>query len=176
MPQPYNPIIRIFNRLRAGLVSGLGVARHAVRPGVSLAELIPVRKRRAVWRHLHRQGLPVPALELAPEEWSWAAVVVLKTLAAFVWWLKWPALLGLLPLGLLAYGVTRRHAVRFPAGLGTVGEMVLYLTHFPDHKDSGHRWTRSEIEFKVRLVVAEALGRPMDEVLPHKTLKELGAE
>jgi hypothetical protein len=165
---PYNPIIRTFNRLRAGLVDSLGLARHEVRPGIPLDALLPATRRRAVWRHLRRQGLPVPELELPPQVSAGAVLVVLKTLAPFVWWLKWPAL--------LAFGVTRRHAVRFPAGLRTVGELALYMTEYRGHKDSGYRWTKNEIEFRVRVVVAEALGLALDEVQPQKKLRELGAE
>jgi hypothetical protein len=51
--------------------------------------------------------------------------------------------------------------------------MVLYLTSFREHRGSGYRWTRNEIATKVRLIVAESLGVPLDAVQPETTLEEL---
>jgi len=177
MAPGYNPLVRTFGRFRAGLVSSLGLARHQVHPRAPLETLIPVHRRREVWRRLRRQGLRVPALRLAPRERAWEVFGVVKTAVSFALWLqKWPALLAAFPLGLVAYRVSRRRAVHFPLGLRTVGEMVLYLTSFREHSSSGYRWTRNEIATKVRLIVAESLGLPLDAVRPEKTLAELGAE
>lgn len=177
MPPQYNPIVRTFGRFRAGLLDRLGVGRREVRPNSPLEELIPAHERREVWRHLRRQGLRVPARRLTQAERAWGLFGVLKTTASLVLGLQsWAALLAALPLGLAAYFANRRRAVQFPLHLRTVGELVLYLTSFPEHKGSGYRWTRTEIELKVRLVVAESLGLPPDAVRPESTLAELGAE
>jgi hypothetical protein len=177
MPPQYNPIVRTFGRFRAALVSSVGLARHQVHPEASLESLIPAHRRREVWRHLRRQGLRVPALELAPRERLWQVFGVLKTAVSLALWLRrWPALLVAFPLGLVAYGLSRRRAVHFPLGLRTVREVVLYVTSFREHSDSGYRWTSNEIATKVRLIVAESLGLPLDAVQPEKTLAELGAE
>jgi hypothetical protein len=80
------------------------------------------------------------------------------------------------PLGLLAFWVSRPQAVQFPLCLRTVGELVLAMTSLPDHAESGHRWTRDEIAFKVRLIVAEHLGLPLDVVQEESTFEELGAD
>jgi hypothetical protein len=178
MAQTYNPIVRTFGRFRAGLVSSLGLTRQEVRPGTLLETLLPVRQRREVWRRLRQQGLRMPALGLSPQDRAQYAVGTLKAAVSFALWLQnWPALLVVFPLlGLLAYGMSRRQAVHFPLGLKTVGEMVLYLTCFREHSGSGYRWTRNEISTKVRLLVAECLGRSLDEVRPESTLAELGAE
>src|SRR4051812_19260596 len=177
MPPQYNPIVRTFGRFRAGLLDSLGVDRRAVRPDTPLEELIPAAERREVWRRLRRQGLRVPALELSPGEWRRTVLGVLKMTASFALALqRWPALLAALPLGLVAYFASRPRAVHLPLGLRTVGEMVLYLTSFPEHKGSGYRWTHNEVAFKVRLVVAESLGLPLDAVQPGMTLSGLGAE
>jgi hypothetical protein len=177
VPQYYNPIVRTFDRFRAGLVGSLDLARHDVRPGTPLETLIPVQQRRQVWRQLRRQGLSVPPLELSRRSRAWAVLGVLKTAASFALALqRWPALLVVLPLGLVAYGLTRTQAVHFPLGLRSVGEMVLYLTCFREHRGSGYRWTRNEISIKVRLIVAESLGYPLDAVRPETTFAELGAD
>jgi hypothetical protein len=174
MPPQYNPIIRTFGRFRAGLIASLGVDRRAVRPDSRLDDLIPAAERREVWRHLRRQGLRMPALTLTHREQTRTVLGVLKTSASIALALqRWPALLAALPLGLIAYFASRRRAVHFPRHLRTVGELVLSLTSIPEHKGSGYRWTRSEIELKVRLVVAESLGLTLDEVQPEMTLAEL---
>jgi hypothetical protein len=158
-------------------LSALDLDRHEVRPETPLETLIPRHRRREVWRQLRRQGVPVPGLELSDLERNLRALGVLKTAAAIALWLQeWSALLSALPLGLAEYGLSRRRAVHFPFGVRTVGELVLSMTDFTEHKSSGYRWTRNEITFKVRLTLAEALNVPLDAVRPDSTLAELGAE
>jgi hypothetical protein len=177
VPQKYNPIVRTFGHFRAELVSSLDLARHEVRPAAQLETLIPIQKRREVWRRLRRQGLRVPTLELTPRVRALNTLGVLKTAFSFALGLqKWPALLVAFPLGLVVYWASRRRAVHFPLGLRTVGEMVLYLTSFREHQPSGYRWTRNEISTKVRLIIAESLNLTLDTVQPESTLEELGAE
>jgi hypothetical protein len=176
MAESYNPIVRTFARFRAGLLRSLDVPRNAIRPWMDLETLIPIARRREVWRSLRREGLRVPALELAPLESKLHTALVLKSVVSFFLWMQhWSAWLLALPLGALEYWWSRPRAVHFPLGLKTVGDMVLYLTSFREHKKSGYRWTHNEIAFKVRLIVAEALAVPLDAVQPEKTLEELGA-
>jgi hypothetical protein len=142
-----------------------------------LDALIPADQRREVWRQLRRQGLRVPALKLPPRDRAWRAAGVLKAAVSLAVWLqKWPVLLIAVPLAVIAYATSRHRAVHVPLGLTTVGEMVLYMTCFREHAGSGYHWTREEITTKVRLIVAESLGRTLDEVRPDSTLAELGAE
>jgi hypothetical protein len=180
VPQHYNPVVRTFNRLRAGLVSSLGVDRRHIRPDMPLELLLPVEERREVWRHLRQAGLDAPWLELSPRDQALTTVVAVKTVVSLAvafqaWWL----LLGLpcaaYPLLLLAYDATRSRAVHFPLGLTTVGELTLALTSFREHAGSGYRPTRNEIAFKVRLIVAESLGLTLDAVQEDSTFEELGA-
>ena len=56
-----------------------------------------------------------------------------------------------------------------------VGELVIFMTCFADHKASGYRWTRNEIELKVRLIIAYSLGLDLDEVRPECSFLELDA-
>jgi hypothetical protein len=176
MTDSYNPIMRTFGRVRAALLRSLDVARHEVRPGADLETLIPAPVRRAAWRTLRRDGLPVPALQLTPLERKVRTAVVLKTARSFILWpQQWPALVVAVPLGVLEYWASCRRAVRLPLGLKTLGELVIYLTTFREHQGSGYRWTRNEIATKVRLIVAESMGVPLDAVQPETTLEELGA-
>jgi hypothetical protein len=177
MTQAYNPIVRTFCKLRAALLSSSDAARRHVRSDTPLAWLLPEAERRDVWRRLRRQGLPVPELELPSRETLIAALGVLREAACLAVLLhRWSALLLALPLGMVAYWASRPRAVVFPLGLRTVGELALYLTTFREHRESGYRWTHNEIAFKVRVIIAEALNRPLGDVRPECTLAELGAE
>src|SRR5262249_37855949 len=123
------------------------------------------------------QGWRAPPLELPPREALIAALGVLREVACLAVLLhRWSALLLALPLGLVARWASRPRAVVFPLGLRTVGELALYLTDFREHRASGYRWTHSEISFKVRVILAECLDRPLRDVRPECTLAELGAE
>jgi hypothetical protein len=86
---------------------------------------------------------------------------------------RWYALLLALPVTMVVYWAGRRRAVHFPLGLRTVGELVIYATHFGEHKDSGYRWTRNEIALKVRMIVAESVGLPLEAIQPETKLAEL---
>ncbi len=88
---------------------------------------------------------------------------------------RWSALLLIVPLAVVVSWASRRRAVHFPPYLRTVGELVIYSTRFADHKDSGYRWTRNEIALKVRLIVAESTGLPLEAIQPETTWAELGA-
>jgi hypothetical protein len=176
MTESYNPIVRTFCQLRAGLLDCLEVDRREIRPGTPLASLVPEPSRRDVWRHLQRQGLRPPPLEFSERDRgriTWSALRAAVSLAIGL--RHWSALLLVFPLGLFANWAHRRRAVQLPLGLTTVGELVLAMTCFADHKASGYRWTRNEIELKVRLILADSLGVPLEDVRPECTLHELDA-
>jgi hypothetical protein len=181
MTESYNPIVRTFCQLRAGLLSHLDLARHEIRPGTPLESLLPEPRRREIWRELRRQGLRLPPLVRSERDIRRNGLVFggLMLKAAVAWavglQMGWALLAALAP-GLVAYWANRRRAVHFPLGLGTVGELVISMTNFGEHKASGYRWTRNEIELKVRLIIAESLGLPLDAVKPECTLAELGAD
>jgi hypothetical protein len=177
MPEAYNPIVRTFCQFRAGLLSCVDVSRHEVRPGTPLETLLPVTRRREVWRQLRRQGLRLPALELSERDRGRNLLRVLRAAVSTAFYLqRWYALLLAFPLALAVYWASRRRAVHFPLGLSTVGELVIYATCFAEHKGSGYRWTRNEIALKVRLIVAESVGLPLEAIQPERTLAELGVE
>ena len=177
MPEAYNPIVRTFCQFRAGLTTSLGVARHDVRPGTPLDALLPIGRRREVWRQLRRQGLRLPSLELSERDrlcnlWVVLAVSVAAGSSAF-YSQNGYVLLFAIPLALFVYWASRRRAVHFPLGLRTVGEMVIHAMRFSDHEDSGYRWTRSEIALKVRMTVAESAGLPLEAIQPETRLLDL---
>src|SRR5262245_31547095 len=95
MTEFYNPIVRTFNRLRAGLLASLDVPREVIRPATPLEMLIPVERRREIWDTLGRGGLNVPALGLPNSIENASVVAWLATTASFALWLhEWTALLS----------------------------------------------------------------------------------
>ena len=174
MPAAYSPIVRTFCQFRAGLVDSLGVARHEVRPDTPLEALLPIGTRREAWEKLRRRGLRLPALQISERDNrrnGWMVVGTTVKLALVLQ--RWYALLLALPLAMVACWVGRRRAVRFPLGLRTVGELVIYATRFGEHKASGYRWTRNEIALKVRMTVAESVGLPLETIQPETKLADL---
>jgi hypothetical protein len=177
MSYKYNPIVRTFSKLRAELLNNLAIPRHDVRPDTPLAALLPAERRREIWMRLQRRGFPLPPLELPPEERRRNAIGVARAAVGLA--LSLQRLAGLLlaiPLTLVAYCASRPKAVLFPLGLRTVGEVVLYLTSFREHKSSGYRWTKNEISIKVRLIFAMNLGLHLTAVQPHHTMADLGVD
>lgn len=182
MSPAYNPIVRNFCRLRAVLVETLGVDRDAVCPCVPLADLIGPEQLPTVLVRLCEVGFRPGNLERKLTEWPLCGVmpVVLSFwLMAAVLWQSWQVLLGALP-GVIAFGwaactVTRTRTVSVPLGPRTVGEWVIYLTRFSDHP--GYRFTRREIALKVRFIVAETLGIPVDRVTEESSfIEDFGAD
>src|SRR4051794_35127966 len=112
MAQAYNPIVRVFGRLRQGLMSSLNLSRRQVHPGVLLAALVPIPQRRRVWRQLWHAGLPMPALELSP---GLRLVHILEVFFMEVWlciiFQHWITLLAVFPIGLFVFTVSRPLAI-----------------------------------------------------------------
>jgi hypothetical protein len=177
MPESYSPIMRTFCQFRAGVLSCIDIDRHEIRPGTPLEVLLPEPSRRAVWEQLHRRGLRLPSLEFSERDkrrMTWA--ILRGTASAAVTLRSWAALLVAVPIAMAVFRANRRRAIGLPLGMKTVGELVIYMTRFSEHKESGYRWTRNEIELKVRLIVAECLGIDLDAVRPECTFAELGAD
>jgi hypothetical protein len=174
MAEAYNPIVRTFCQFRASVLNYIEIDRHAIRPGTPLEAVLPVPIRRAVWEDLRRQGLEPPRLEFSKRDLRGMAWTILRgALSAGFSLRRWSALFAAIPLIVLIYGGYRRRAVELPLGVKNVGELVIAMTHFAAHKDSGHRWTRNEIELKVRLIIAYSLGVDVDAVQPECTFAEL---
>src|SRR5437764_843913 len=112
----YNPIIRTFTKLRTVLVTHSDLPRSAIRPGTQLAIVAPVLRQARVWRALGK-----------PSGWWPGEAVALygpHPKPSF-----WARLLG-----------TITSPPPFMFGMETVGDLVIHLTHFPEHANSGYRW------------------------------------
>lgn len=169
MPLAYNPIVRTFCRVREVLVNVLGVDRRQVRPATPLAALVPPERLGEVLARLRAAGLRAQELERPVVDFPLcflAVVVGAVTIVLPVALGSWLFALIAVPTGFLtcwlAFLGRRTRVVPVPLGPRTVGEMTIALTRFSDHP--GHRFTRNEISFKVRLILAYGLGIPLDRV------------
>jgi hypothetical protein len=72
-----------------------------------------------------------------------------------------------------AFTVTRTRLVQVPFLPRNVGELVIYLLRFADHP--GYRFSRNEVSLKVRFVIAEWLGAPLDAVREDSSFLDLGS-
>ena len=173
----YNPIVRVYFRFRRAAAAATGLPLRAIRPGVPLETLLPVRTRRRAWRRLRAQGLRLPGLGLSSQaSWVCIAAVLVSTLAAAAYYRDWTALWFAVPLVIVAYLASRPWATAIPLGLRTAGELSFALTSFREHRHSGYRWTPNEVSLRVRMLLADALNVPLDQIRPDSTLRELGAE
>jgi hypothetical protein len=145
-------------------VNVCGCERQQVRPGTPLEQLIPPEKRENAWYRLEQHGFWLPPLGFLPGD----RAANLRLLLA--------ALLSFCVAGRSAFGSlwsTRRRAVLFPPWLRTCGDLTMFVTSVREHQHSGYRWTKNEIAFKVRQIIAESAGMSMDAVQPETTFWEL---
>jgi hypothetical protein len=169
------PTSHMYYRLRRSLMSTLELSRHDIAPAARLEDIVPRDRRRAVWRRLSMDGLELPRLSLPPYlEGIAHAALVLKVIYAGIWGLNVLVLSSLVPLSLLTWLATRPWATHIRSGPVTIRDAVIYLT--PYRRNESHWWSHEEISTKVRLIVAESLGLPLDAVQPESRLiEDLGA-
>lgn len=170
----YNPIVRTFNRLRAALTAATGVDRREVRPDTPLESLLPREYRRELWPFLRESGLPVGPL--VPSGRACAAGCLLPAIiaAGAVGSETWPGLLLVVPAWLAVLWVGRPVAVEFPFAARTVGQLVLELTDPIEMRVAGRKWAESEIELKVRMIVADWAGMKLEDVTRKTRWIDLG--
>jgi hypothetical protein len=175
----YCPTSRTFYRLRSVLMRELALERHAVRPSLALANLVPENRRRQVWQELRQEGLRLPALRVSRSlHWASVAHVLHMAIEVSAWCGNVLGMLVAVPLGLIDYMITRRWAVHVdPCGPVTVREAGFYLTSYREQLEArhgssnlrdairaGYRPRRQEIELRVRLLVAASLQVPLEQV------------
>jgi hypothetical protein len=161
----YNPIVRTFCRCRRVLMDVTGLPRERFRPDARLNDLIPPSRRQAAWEALDAVGLPT-RVYLPPA----ACLVVMGLLCLALWWVgSWAGVLAavaaFLPLLIaFSYLVGMFLAQVGPPGMTTLGDLVMWCTHPRDHRASGYHWSRGDIAHKVRLIVADQSGVPLDRI------------
>ncbi len=161
-----------FYRIRSTLVNLAGVSRRDVHPSSELAALVPVESRARVWRHLGDMGLRLPALQRPETVVTVATALVILVTAAFT--VAGIVLFGGITAGLLAilslstatylaYRLTSPWAKSIPGSCSRIADAVHSTLHVPIAHLS-----RGEISYKVRLIIAEQLGLPLDTVTEDK--------
>ena len=130
---------------------------------------------------MRREGLGLPALTVSRRLW-WTSVahVFHVALEIAAWCQNVLGFLVMVPLGLIVFLATRRRAVYVNRrGPRTVREAVYYLTSFRGdfreryesirlqrEANAEHLPSRKEIEIRVRLIIAEHLGVPLERITP----------
>lgn len=175
----YNPIVRTFNQVRAAILAVTDTPRCRIRPGATLASVIPPERWQALGAELQRRRLPRPRWtppppgDLAPGCVHSGAVPSLGQVLGSGWLLARLGLLVRIPLNLLLGLADFPREVEWELGRWTVGELAVCCTHFPQHRASGYRWSRGDIALKVRLIVADWLGVAPETVRESDSLIDL---
>lgn len=170
MAEFYNPIVRTFNRVRAALMEEFGVPRECVRPDTLIETLVPPEDYpRLLGRLIEVELRPPSAGQLQFVDHPlcpWAFLppllllglsIALKSVLLAVF-----ALVAKVLAFWLACKVTTTRTRYYPPVPRTIGEMVIGLICFADHK--GYRFSRSEISLKVRMIVADYSGVSLEHV------------
>jgi hypothetical protein len=130
-----------------------------------LESILPVEDRRTIWRELQAAGFELPELEVSSKVFWIAAAMVLTPLGLLALALRtWFALLSLFELTFLAYRLTRPLAVHSPQWCRTVRQAASCLRNIRRPDGQVVPWTREEISEKVRMLIAERAGLPIEEV------------
>lgn len=184
----YNPIVRTFCRIRAALMEA-GVDRSRITPDALLEDLLQPNQRVTFRRALVTRGVATrrAAIGVAPTTVEALSpllllVILLCGVLMLVATVAGSPIIALLlfslVISLLAVSVFRlTDEIRLPDSAfgaqaaipespedGSIGELTLRLTRFGDHKASGYRFSRNEIAFKVKRIVSEQLGIPLEQI------------
>jgi hypothetical protein len=157
---------RAFNLLRTFLLGKCGLARSSVTPRAQLGELLPAKRRPAVFGHLAAE-LVIPAPALVRADWLKGVLITAGLLSGVVAFacagpngLTWlPALLAMALTGYLGAVATRGLQTEFPKELRTVADLARWIVrHKRDLVAPGTpAWTREQVAGRVRQIVIDAL-------------------
>jgi hypothetical protein len=183
--------VPVFDRFRAAVVDLLVIPPESVTPASRLDEVIPLDGRRSSWQRLGEAlDLPLPALcrprwlyhavhAAALTAWLLAAAALVRGRPAGDWtWLLLGLLLGTGLKYAVAYLLTVRWAVCFPASCATVKGLVktLLRENYGLLVEREKGWHEQEVWYALREVLVEALNVDPQEVRPEAHLvRDLGA-
>ena len=149
-----------------------------IRASDRIEAIIPPGERRRVWRELQRAGFKLPGLRLRWSVFSIATGLVLGAVVLLALYLRdWSySLIALVGLGILASRLSRPWAIHAPLGCETLHEAAAYLTRFlPEAYEAG-LWTREEISFKIRQILAETANVSVEDIKGETSLRDLFGE
>jgi hypothetical protein len=139
-----------------------------------LETILPLEDRQTTWRELQAGGFKLPELQVSPTVFWIAAALVLTPLGLLVLALQtWFAIFTIVELTFLAYKLTRPLAIHPPQWCRTVGQAALCLGNVltPDGRIAA--WTREEIAERVRMIIAQSAGLPIQKVTESARLTDL---
>jgi acyl carrier protein len=155
---------RTFYCFRRDLTALLPLHRAGVKPAAPLAELIPMTRRRELWRQLQARGWRLPPL-CPSVAINWVALTLVLMIVSVLGIAASPnyglialAILAAFPLGMLAAWITRPWAVHMPEEVKTMRDIVLRSIPFDTTADVRGQWTQAEVAERVRLIIGEELG------------------
>jgi hypothetical protein len=129
-----------------------------------LESVLPVKDRRATWRELQAEGFELPELEVSSGVFWIVATMVLTPLGLLILTLRnWFALFSIVEFIFLAYKLSRPLAIHPPPWCRTVGQAALCLRNIRTAA-CVVAWTPEEIVERVRMIIAESAGVPIEEV------------
>jgi acyl carrier protein len=187
---------RVFYELRAALLELLHLPRSECRPHQVVETIIPKSSRRRVWKQLNTKGIEMPRLDFPASLRRLgigATVAALASLFAAVLGYLSPqdtegvigfaaavllfSLLGALlfiPLTLNAFEPFRRE---LPAGVATLGDLTREICQrrglaVPSKGQLVTTQSRDSVALRIREIISEQLGIPIDQVTEDKRFVE----
>lgn len=188
LPKEPCPTAKGFYEFRRLLVEQIGIDRRSIRPGTTLDEIIPAKRRR-VWNALRSKDTRLPRLVVKPgvDKLAIGLAVVVMILAVWVSIAIWDrfdtfvavALIGLLIIGTsIAIGSFNRFfGSEFPEAIVTVSDVVRNIVLLNAGREgSGERLiAQQKVLETVRRLTAEVSGEPLEKVRPESEfIKDLG--
>lgn len=155
---------RAFYRLRRTLQNELGVERTSVKPATAWETLIPLARRRALWKQLDTSIGASKWPELTRSRWAVGLIAALSIGSAATAYAMVPAynlvaaaLVALLSVW-LALCATENWRVHFAHDRATVGQTAeLLALGLPTAWQAGAGWTRAQVRLTVRQIVTDRL-------------------
>lgn len=163
-----------FLEVRQTLVGMLPSSHVRIRPDSQLDEIVPREARKQVWHAMRARWPELPRL-VVPDRVARSSVYQLyaKAVLTIVMTHNILMLWTLIPFAWLIWLMTRPFAIEFPASCETMREAVLRVTHFTQTDFEAGLWPEEELSAKVRMIVADAVGRPFREVTEDSRLIDL---
>jgi hypothetical protein len=162
---------RDLERELRGLVS---LPQDGLRMSDRIEVVIPPEQRREIWQKLQLAGFDLPELRLSPRAFLIAATLVLTPVLLLVLsQRRWSLILSLLELAVIAHRWTRPLAIYPPLCCETIQQLVIHLTRFVIEDYKAGLWTHEEIAARVRQILAESAGVPVESVTSDTRLEKL---
>lgn len=164
---------RTLRRLQERLGEALALSSATIETTTPLHAVVPVEKRRQVWKEMAEADCRLPSLQVSGAVfWTMTLFVLIPlSLAALI--VKSGAVFLSLPeLALLFRKLSRRFAVH-PRKHLTLYEAAVELTPFNLEDYQAGLWPAEEVANKVRLIIADSTGTAFESIRPETRIADL---